>query len=76
MANDRDDASFLTIIRKLAVYLFFLAGGFLAGLWLTGSYIELELTRFRGHFALLEMREVHDVPQSSRVSAGIPAEAD
>lgn len=40
------------------------------------QHLIMELTRFRGHFSMLVEREIHDAPRSSRVPAGIPAEAD
>ena len=41
-----------------------------------GEPAGLELTRFRGHFSILALREVHDAPQSPCICAGIPAEVD
>src|SRR2546427_249431 len=41
-----------------------------------GEAAGLGLTRFRGHFSILALKEVHDAPQSPCICAGIPTEVD
>jgi fermentation-respiration switch protein FrsA (DUF1100 family) len=81
-----DQAGTPSLLKPIQAFRWFIDYGGRAGTnWInsatrvippTSVPYHLELTRFRGHFPMLDEREVHDAPQSRCIPAGIPAEAD